>query len=108
MTRLLLALSLAFATTAAFASEPAQAEPDGGLCPKQEAQDAKPANGKSTEPSAGPGATAPVRPRRSGVLGPTDQAKMRKLSAEFGHHRRMIGGLVPSARSARDDAALAA
>jgi hypothetical protein len=69
MTRLLLALCLAFATAVAFASEPAQAEPDGGLCPKQEAQDAKPATGKATEPSAGPGATAPVRPRSSGAAG---------------------------------------
>ena len=69
MTRLLLALSLALASAGAFAAEPARTEPDGGLCPKQEAEDTKQASGKSTEPTAGPGATAPVRPRSSGAAG---------------------------------------
>ncbi|MBW8310727.1 MAG: hypothetical protein K0M64_01715 [Rhizobium sp.] len=69
MIRLLLALSLALAAAGAFAAEPAQAEPDGGLCQKAEADDTKQASGKNTEPSAGPGATAPVRPRSSGAAG---------------------------------------
>lgn len=69
MIRRLLALCLALASAAAFAAEPARAEPDGGLCPKEEAQDTKQASGKNTEPAAGPGATAPVRPRSSGAAG---------------------------------------
>ena len=69
MIRPMLALSLALAASGAFAAEPAPDEPDSGLCQKAEAEDNKQASGKVNEPSAGPGATAPVRPRSSGAAG---------------------------------------
>lgn len=69
MIRLLLASSLALAATGAFAAEPAPAEPEAGLCAKTEAEVPKPASGKRTEPSAGPGATSPVRPSGSAAAG---------------------------------------
>lgn len=70
MTRLLLALCLALATTAALADDAAPAAAETPVCLKPEAKAGKPADAADGAAATRPGAPAPVRARGAGRGGP--------------------------------------
>ena len=69
MFRIVLSLSLVFATAVVQAAEPAPATTETGTCAKATGPAEKPAEATAAEPAATPGATSPVRPRSSGASG---------------------------------------
>lgn len=69
MFRIVLSLSLVFATAVVQAAEPAPAAAETGTCAKAAGAAEKPDESTAAEPAATPGATSPVRPRSSGASG---------------------------------------
>ncbi|WP_374601345.1 hypothetical protein [Arenimonas sp.] len=69
MLRIVLSLSLLFATAAVQAAEATPAETDPGTCAKSAGAAEKPAEAAAAEPATTPGATSPVRPRSGAASG---------------------------------------
>ena len=69
MFRIVLSLSLVFASAVVQAAEPVPATTETGSCAKTTGPAEKPAESTVTEPASTPGATSPVRPRSSGASG---------------------------------------
>ena len=67
MFRIVLSLSLVFATAVVQAADPVPATTEAGSCAKTTGPAEKPAEATVAEPASTPGATSPVRPRSSGA-----------------------------------------